>query len=203
MNSGNYQLAYNTFLQCAQAGDPYCINNIGVMFERGHMQGGQNLNDAIEYYKLAARYGIPIAQQNLVRLGHPVPQADLQYQYQQRLLQEQQAAAELSRSLGCALGGGCQSQSAYQPSSPSYQYTNPAPYQYTNPAPKTITPAGCNSDFDCGLGNQCVKPSGSFGSGRCVTPVDDFGNNTFDMPTPSVGPREVSSCQFTNRIHLQ
>lgn len=195
LNAGNYQQAYNTFLQCAQAGDPFCINNIGAMYENGQMQGGRNVAEAIQYYALAARYGIPVAQQNLSRLGQPIPPADLQYQYQQQLLIEQQAAAELGRSLGCALGGGCTNQS-YQPSYPTQQTIAPVT-QTIAPATQIITPSGCTSDFDCGFGNQCVKPSGSFGKGRCVTPVNEFGTKTYEVPTPSVGPREIPSCQLT------
>lgn len=63
--------------------------------------------------------------------------------------------------------------------------------------PKTVAPAGCQLDYDCGYGNRCVKPSGTFGRGQWMTPVNEYGIRTFDFPSPSVGPREVSSCRFT------
>lgn len=188
MNSGNYQAAYNQFFACAQSGDPYCINNIGVMYDKGYMQGGANPETAIQYYTLAARYGVPVAQQNLIRHGQPVPPADLQAAYELKQLQEQQAMAELGYELGCALGGGCVQQSVYGGSS-GYPSA-------TTSSPTVITPASCNSDFDCGFGNQCVKPAGTFGQGQCVTPVDEYGMKDISIPAPSAGPREVSSCSF-------
>lgn len=185
MNAGNFQAAYNVFSQCAANGDPYCINNIGVMYHRGQMQGGVNVTEAVKYYTLAARYGIPIAQQNLRALGRPVPPADLQAGYQYQQAQEQQAAAELGRSVGCALGGGC-AQNAYQPTRQTAPQSRARASQ--------IVPAGCNSNFECGYGEQCVKPAGTFGKGKCVTPVDDFGNKTYEMAPLSIGPREIASC---------
>jgi len=150
MNEGNHQAAYDTLSACAQAGDPYCTNNLGVMYDRGYMAGGRDVVTAAHYYTLAARYGVPIAQQNLIALGRPVPLADLQAAYQQRLIQKQQAEAELAHALGfqlgCALGGGCsQSSTGYTPppvykTAPSTVYTPPPVYQTapTSSAPTTV-----------------------------------------------------------------
>lgn len=77
MNSGQYQAAFNTFSQCAQAGDSDCINNIGYMYQQGFMEGGPNVDQAVRWYSLAARYGNITAQQNLVAMGAPVPPMDL------------------------------------------------------------------------------------------------------------------------------
>lgn len=80
LNSGDEQGAYNTFQACAEHGDSACINNIGYMYENGHMQGGPDKAVAIDWYTLAARYGQPVSQQNLMRLGAAIPPADLQPQ---------------------------------------------------------------------------------------------------------------------------
>ena len=146
MNQGNHQAAYDTLSACAQAGDPYCINNLGVMYDRGYMAGGRDVVTAVHYYTLAARYGVPIAQQNLIAHGRPIPAADLQAAYQQRLIQQQQAEAELGYQLGCALAGGCsQSGTGYTPrpvykTAPTTVYTPPPIYEAapTSSASKTI-----------------------------------------------------------------
>lgn len=77
MNSNQHQAAYNTFLQCANQGDSSCINNIGFMYEKGYMDVGEDLDTAVRYYTLAARYGNPMAQNNLVVHGLPIPTIDL------------------------------------------------------------------------------------------------------------------------------
>jgi hypothetical protein len=61
-----------------------------------------------------------------------------------------------------------------------------------------IAYASCSSDFDCGIGNKCVKaPLQS--TGRCMKAVNEFGLPTYDMPrTDSVGPNMNISgdCDF-------
>lgn len=195
MNAGNYQAAFKSFYGCALSGDPYCMNNMGVMYQRGHMKGGVNLNMAAEYYTQAARYGIQIAQQNLRSLGKPVPPADLQAAYELRLARQQQAAANSAAALGCALAGGCAqsmpTQTVVSPSLPTGPVNRPL---VANPK---ATPAGCNTDFDCGTGNKCVRPAGTYGLGQCITPVDDYGIPTYEPIIPSGVPTDVSSCQFS------
>jgi hypothetical protein len=57
--------------------------------------------------------------------------------------------------------------------------------------------AACNSDFDCGYGNKCVKAKGNFNvTGICVTPSDRFGNKTYKYSAPSSRPQTVRSCSF-------
>jgi hypothetical protein len=52
----------------------------------------------------------------------------------------------------------------------------------------------CNSDCQCGHGNQCVKPAGSMRSkGVCVQPVDDFGTKVLTLPS-GWRPHEVPGC---------
>lgn len=132
MNGGNNQAAYNVFMQCANQGDPYCINNIGVMYEQGRIGGYQQVENAVAQYALAARYGLPAAQQNLVRLGREVPPADLQVSHQAQMLQQQQIAArneqlaeQLGYAAGCALAGGC----GQQPSQPRQSFQSTMPQQ--------------------------------------------------------------------------
>lgn len=58
----------------------------------------------------------------------------------------------------------------------------------TNRYPTTTTPtttyqaSGCSSDFDCGMGNKCVKEPFN-NRGTCMKAVDEFGIQTFDMPS--------------------
>ena len=60
-----------------------------------------------------------------------------------------------------------------------------------------VASAACNSDFDCGFGNKCIKASGDINiSGVCVTPSDQFGNKTYDYSTPRSQPRNVVGCSF-------
>ena len=57
--------------------------------------------------------------------------------------------------------------------------------------------AACFSDFDCGMGNKCVKASGDINlTGVCVVPSDRFGNRRIDTTTPRSQPRNVSGCSF-------
>jgi TPR repeat protein len=77
LNMGHYQGAYNIFVQCSNQGDSNCINNIGYMYQSGHMDVGKDMDTAIRYYTLAARYGNPTAQRNLAMLGAPIPTVDL------------------------------------------------------------------------------------------------------------------------------
>ncbi len=77
LNGGNAQAAYDTFHSCSLQGDSNCMSNIGYMYEQGKMAGGADLKTAIAWYTLAARYGNPVAQQNLLVHKQPIPQVDL------------------------------------------------------------------------------------------------------------------------------
>lgn len=131
-NVGNYSAALAVYRQGASQGDPYCINNIGVMYENGQIDDLPQVEMAVRQYQLAARYGLPNAQQNLVRLGREVPPADLQSVYETEQAKQQQIAAQnaqlagqLGTVLGCALGGGCAGQPALQPQT-NHTYQTPA-----------------------------------------------------------------------------
>jgi len=97
MNAGQYQAAYNTFAQCANQGDSYCINNIGFMYERGFMDVGADLDTAVHYYTLAARYGNTVAQNNLSLHGEPIPPVDL-------VVKQQQSASSNDAAMALILG---------------------------------------------------------------------------------------------------
>lgn len=147
--AGNMQAAYNVWKACADHGDPYCINNIGTMYENGQMNTGPDFNQAIAYYSLAARYGLPIAQQNLMRLGQQIPSADLAavVAQQQAIQQQQQAqtnqwAAQLGSALGCAAAGGNCAGTA-----PRASQSN-----------QSIGLKLCNFDYDCGPKGFCMRP---------------------------------------------
>lgn len=150
-STGNLQAAYNVWKACADQGDPYCINNIGTMYENGQMNTGPDVNQAIAYYSLAARYGLPVAQQNLMRLGQQVPSADLAavVAQQQAIQQQQQAqtnqwAAQLGSALGCAAAGGNCAGTAPRPSQPQ--------------STQSIGLKICNFDYDCGPKGVCMRP---------------------------------------------
>lgn len=72
INRGDLNSAERHFTAAAQAGNKAAINNLGVVHER---RGDRA--QAVAHYTLAARWGDLTAQQNLVRLGEPVPLADL------------------------------------------------------------------------------------------------------------------------------
>ena len=68
--------ACNWYATAADKGLPDAINNLGACYEYpGFAQ--HDMNRAIALYTLAARKGNSKAQENLVRLGRPVPPADL------------------------------------------------------------------------------------------------------------------------------
>jgi len=57
--------------------------------------------------------------------------------------------------------------------------------------------AACNSDFDCGFGNKCVKAKGDINiTGICVTPTDQFRNKKYNYSAPSPQPQTVRNCSF-------
>lgn len=55
------------------AGDVSAISNMGWLYEYCY----KNRDQAIGYYKLAARKGSDYSRTQLVRLGQPIPSADL------------------------------------------------------------------------------------------------------------------------------
>lgn len=57
-------------------------------------------------------------------------------------------------------------------------------------------PAGCTSDFQCGVGNACVKQRHS-NDGVCMKSVDGNGTRVYNMPdSNSIGVRTSEGCQF-------
>lgn len=63
------------------------------------------------------------------------------------------------------------------------------------------TAIACNSDYDCGYGNKCIKPQGSYSlTGTCVSPTDQYGNKDYNSNRTwgkSYGPKAISSCRFS------
>lgn len=56
----------------------------------------------------------------------------------------------------------------------------------------------CQTDYDCGYGNLCVKAEGDYSSaGVCAKTTDGHGNKTY---SPSWGnnskPKDVGGCQY-------
>lgn len=139
LDAGNKQAAYDTWLACAQQGDSYCMNNVGMMYQNGHMAAGRDTVKAINWLTLAARYGNPTAQQNLITLGAPVPAADLQ---QQSGGGGDAAAAMLL--MGSAFMVGTQSVTPTPPAvQPRVQL--PQPSMQSSGQPQRSTPVNCTS----------------------------------------------------------
>lgn len=72
LNAGNLPLAETHFMAATKEGEPNAWNNLGVVYEQLSRR-----DDAVRVYTLAARFGMPVAQSNLMRLGAAVPTADL------------------------------------------------------------------------------------------------------------------------------
>ena len=125
LNAGNLPLAEKHFFIATQEGEPVAWNNLGVVYERPSRR-----DDAVRAYALAARYGIPVAQSNLMRLGEPVPAADLA-----ALRAQQQAPGNTAADLtGAFIQGMAQ---GYRP---------PAPAPVVNPpAQAPAKPVTCTS----------------------------------------------------------
>ena len=64
--SKDYQGAFKSFLSCARNGGLSCINNIGIMYENGHLESGKSSTKrAVDWYNLAANSGNLSAINNL------------------------------------------------------------------------------------------------------------------------------------------
>lgn len=100
-NRGNYQAAYDNYYACASEGVGACYNNIGSMIENGQVRSNNRIEDAVEWYTTAARYGVPMARTNLIRLGRPVPPDDLVRRISP---EEYQMMMQLSRDAGRMIG---------------------------------------------------------------------------------------------------
>lgn len=64
----------------------------------------------------------------------------------------------------------------------------------------------CYNDYQCGFGNVCVKPSGSYSAtGVCITPVDKFGNKDTlgnGLQRQEIGPREIEGCSWNTDCEI-
>jgi TPR repeat protein len=70
---GDCNGASNELTKGISAGDVSAISNMGWLYEVCY----KNRDQAIGYYKLAARKGSDYARTQLVRLGQPIPPPDL------------------------------------------------------------------------------------------------------------------------------
>jgi hypothetical protein len=79
----------------------------------------------------------------------------------------------------------------------SSQYTH-APEQHSTSASTarvSSSPPECTTDYQCGFGNVCAKPGGSY-TGTCAKGVNSYGNPTFTPPRlDSIGPGR-GQCSF-------
>lgn len=135
-NKGDYNKAVAEWVSASSRGDVNAPYNLGVMYENGTSPLSKDLNSAMNWYlraanrgnltamvalarnqiatgqaeagiswlNLAARWNYNDAIAMLNQLKQPVPVPDL---YIAKRQSDDQAAATLGYSLGCALAGGC------------------------------------------------------------------------------------------------
>lgn len=72
LSAGDFKTAETELNAAIAAGDPSAWNNLGVLYARTG-----RTSQAISAYHMGARHGDPVAQQNLVKRGFPVPPVDL------------------------------------------------------------------------------------------------------------------------------
>jgi hypothetical protein len=67
----------------------------------------------------------------------------------------------------------------------------------------SLNSLACTNDFQCGFGNKCVKPSGSYSmNGICVTPTDNYGNRDYSRSQSGYKPHEISGCKFNTDCNI-
>lgn len=135
-NAGDYATAISEWTSAARRGDARAPYNLGVLYENGLANLPRDVNQAMSWYllgarrgdlpsmvaigrtqiaagltvdglswlNLAARWNDSDAIEMLQRLNQPIPEPDLLIAKRQA---DDQAAAMLGYSLGCALAGGC------------------------------------------------------------------------------------------------
>lgn len=214
-NQGNYDLAAKYWNPLAIQGNFIARYNVGLLWEKG--LGSTPLNEtkasewfllsakqgyipamvrlakiqkthdyedaAISWFNLAARWGDVSAINELQNWGKPVPPADLLANQQYRNAKsKQKALSAAAYQLGRAIGGGGSAgkTSSHSTYSPPASLDNKLQFIYTDKG-------DCTSDFNCGIGNKCVKaPLKS--RGICMKSVDEFGLKNYNLPsTDSVG----------------
>lgn len=72
---GYYEATIDYWMPEAQRGNPLAIYNLGLMSEAGAGMP-QDREQALRFFTLAARMGLPAARLELARRGAPVPKAD-------------------------------------------------------------------------------------------------------------------------------
>lgn len=70
--AGNYAVAERHLLAAIRQGETAAWNNLGVVYDRTRRTDMAN-----RAFNMGARHGHPVAQQNLIARGLPVPAADL------------------------------------------------------------------------------------------------------------------------------
>lgn len=99
------------------------------------------------------------------------------------LAKQQQDNRALAESLGAAMRGfakGYSNRGSSRSSSSAYSNRSNS----------------CSSDYDCGVGNHCVKAQYS-STGTCMKSVNEYGNQIQNMPNPnSIGVNKVKRCTF-------
>lgn len=166
---------------------------VPAMVEAARAQTKLGYNEAAHsWLVMAARWGNTDAVNELSNRNFSVPYPDLLEQQtlhdQIQARQNAEAAAALGRSIGCALGGGCGSESTGYTSSQRNTYSQTATYgssknfgRSSNNQSEVLVEKQCTSDFNCGIGFKCVKAQFQ-SQGVCMKAVNEFGDQQFNLP---------------------
>lgn len=165
----------------------------------------ENIEPALTWLNLAARWGNQIGINKLNSMGHPVPDADLLRQQQ---LAEHQLKQKESEDLTAgliaigvifgAVAAGSNSGKSYSNHYPTNTYSQPNSSTYSNPNTLTTdtNDNSCSSDYSCGTGYSCVKKPFS-STGVCLKSVNSYGIPKYKAPdSNSININTKGSCMF-------
>lgn len=180
----NREEAFGWYLRSAQQG---LVDGMVKVAEYQLSIG--EIDAAVSWLNLAARWGNQAAVNNLAAMSRPVPQPDL-LAAQQYAQQQQNAAlaAGVLSILGAAAAGyyGVET-------TPINTYQPPV----TNNPVITVLDNSCVSDYSCGVGYRCVKQPFS-NQGTCMQAVDQYGLPTYNLPDPnSLTIPTQGQCEFS------
>lgn len=180
VNAGDFSAGLAKFNECASHGDPRCVFALGAFYDSPPQGFRRDINTAVAFYTLAARFGLPAAQQRLAALNRPIPYPDLM------MIRKAQAQEE-ARQREAAWDSLIDSVSHRQ-----VFIVQPQPRPNTS---RTDAFPSCRSDADCSGTTRCLRPAGTYGAGTCVEPRDSIGG--YVLLPAEVGPHEVAGCTFT------
>lgn len=198
LNKKDFSQASFYFAELAKEGDPAAMNNLGVALMMVDRE-----DEAIYWFKSAARYGNTNAPETLRRLGETVPEPDMIGKHQSVVNSKLMEDIVVTTIVGVALGVSLHY--SLKNSGTSVANYNP----WSNHNTKNATSSGiptysrrstpeCNSDYDCGIGFKCIKARYET-TGSCMKSVDKYGVQQNNMPESSsilMRKKSDSDCRF-------